>query len=127
MLVIVMGLGLIGVGARFGAQREAQVHWRPRTGLLGAPAARLGVRARLGTLHRADARRRLVMASPSQDPQVARGAGLVVACRIGVGLPHVLVTAGLDRAGLVSGCCGGTRAPSGSSAVRCSSSSPSCS
>ena len=36
-LVVLMGLVFVGVGARFGSQREAKLHWRPRAGLLGAP------------------------------------------------------------------------------------------
>ncbi len=102
-LVVLMGLVFVGVGARFGSQREVKLHWRPRAGLLGAPL--LGAVFGLGwapctgpTLAAV-----LVMASASQDPEVARGAGLAVAYGLGLGLPFVLVAAGLDRAGRVSG------------------------
>lgn len=98
-LVVVMGLVFVGLGS----QREAKIHWRPRAGLLGAPV--LGAVFALGwapctgpTLAAV-----LVMASASADPQVARGVTLAVAYGIGLGLPFLLVAAGLDRAGRVSG------------------------
>lgn len=103
VLVILMGLVFVGVGARWGSQREAKVRWRPPTGLVGAPL--LGAVFALGwapctgpTLAAV-----LVMATASQEPEVARGAGLAVAYGLGLGLPFVLVAAGLDRAGRVSG------------------------
>ena len=103
VLVLVMGLVFIGVGARFGSQREVKLHWRPRAGLLGAPL--LGAVFALGwapctgpTLAAV-----LVMATASQDPEIARGAGLAVAYGLGLGLPFILVAAGVDRAGRVSG------------------------
>lgn len=103
VLVLVMGLVFIGVGARFGSQREVKLHWRPRAGLLGAPL--LGAVFALGwapctgpTLAAV-----LVMATASQDPEIARGAGLAVAYGLGLGLPFILVAAGVDRAGRMSG------------------------
>ena len=99
VLVVLLGLVFLGVGS----QREARVHWRPRAGLAGAPL--LGAVFALGwapctgpTLAAV-----LVMATASADPQVARGVTLAVAYGLGLGLPFLLVAAGLDRAGRVSG------------------------
>ena len=98
-IVVVMGLVFVGIGS----QREAKVHWRPRAGLAGAPV--LGAVFALGwapctgpTLAAV-----LVMATATSDPQVGRGVTLAVAYGIGLGLPFLLVAAGLDRAGRASG------------------------
>jgi cytochrome c-type biogenesis protein len=99
VLVVLMGLVFLGVGS----QREARIRWRPRAGLLGAPL--LGAVFALGwapctgpTLAAV-----LVMATATQDPQVARSVALATAYGIGLGLPFLLVAAGLDRAGRASG------------------------
>jgi cytochrome c-type biogenesis protein len=99
VLVIVMGLVFLGMGS----QREARIAWRPKAGLAGAPL--LGAVFALGwapctgpTLAAV-----LVLASTSVDPQVWRGVVLAVAYGLGLGLPFILVAAGLDRAGRVSG------------------------
>ncbi|HSO64499.1 MAG TPA: cytochrome c biogenesis CcdA family protein [Ornithinibacter sp.] len=99
VLVILMGLVFLGVGR----QREARIHWRPRAGLAGAPV--LGAVFALGwapctgpTLAAV-----LVMATATADPQVWRSVTLATAYGIGLGLPFVLVAAGLDRAGRASG------------------------
>jgi cytochrome c-type biogenesis protein len=99
LLVIAMGLVFLGVGS----QREARVHWRPRAGLAGAPV--LGAVFALGwapcmgpTLAAV-----LVLASTSVDPQVWRGVALAVAYGLGLGLPFILIAAGLDRAERASG------------------------
>ena len=102
ILITLMGLVFLGAGARWGIQREAKVHWRPRAGLLGAPL--LGAVFGLGwapctgpTLGAV-----MVMATASDDAWVARGVGLAVAYGLGLGLPFLFVAAGLDRAGRVS-------------------------
>jgi cytochrome c-type biogenesis protein len=99
VLVILMGLVFLGVGS----QREAKIRWRPRAGLAGAPV--LGAVFALGwapctgpTLAAV-----LVMATATADPQVARSVALATAYGIGLGLPFVLIAAGLDRAGRASG------------------------
>ena len=99
VLVILMGLVFLGVGS----QREAKIAWRPRAGLAGAPL--LGAVFALGwapctgpTLAAV-----LVMATATADPQVGRSVALAVAYGIGLGLPFVLLAAGLDRAGRASG------------------------
>ena len=99
VLVILMGLVFLGVGG----QREARIHWRPRAGLAGAPV--LGAVFALGwapctgpTLAAV-----LVMATATADPQVWRSVTLATAYGIGLGLPFLLIAAGLDRAGRASG------------------------
>jgi cytochrome c-type biogenesis protein len=99
VLVILMGLVFLGVGN----QREARISWRPRAGLAGAPV--LGAVFALGwapcmgpTLAAV-----LVMATATTDPQVGRSVTLAVAYGLGLGLPFVLIAAGLDRAGRASG------------------------
>jgi cytochrome c-type biogenesis protein len=99
VLVILMGLVFLGVGT----QRQAKIAWRPRAGLAGAPV--LGAVFALGwapctgpTLAAV-----LVMATATQDPQVGRSVLLATAYGLGLGLPFVLIAAGLDRAGRASG------------------------
>ena len=99
VVVLLMGLSFLGVGA----QVEARLRWRPRAGLAGAPV--LGAVFGLGwapcigpTLAAV-----LVLASTTTDPQIGRGASLAVTYGLGLGLPFVLVAAGVDRAGRVSG------------------------
>ena len=99
VLVILMGLVFLGVGG----QREARIAWRPRAGLAGAPV--LGAVFALGwapctgpTLAAV-----LVMATATADPQVWRSVTLAAAYGLGLGLPFVLIAAGLDRAGRASG------------------------
>jgi cytochrome c-type biogenesis protein len=96
VLVILMGLVFLGVGT----QRQAKITWRPRAGLAGAPV--LGAVFALGwapctgpTLAAV-----LVMATATQ---VGRSVLLATAYGLGLGLPFVLIAAGLDRAGRASG------------------------
>ncbi|HYH74306.1 MAG TPA: cytochrome c biogenesis protein CcdA [Nocardioides sp.] len=99
VVVIAMGLVFLGIGT----QREAKISWRPKAGLAGAPL--LGAVFALGwapctgpTLAAV-----LVLASTSVDPQVGRSVVLAVAYGLGLGLPFILIAAGLDGAGRVSG------------------------
>ncbi|WP_159902856.1 cytochrome c biogenesis CcdA family protein [Ornithinibacter aureus] len=99
VIVVVMGLMFLGLGG----QREAKIAWRPRAGLAGAPV--LGAVFALGwapctgpTLAAV-----LVMSSATSDPQVGRSVTLAAAYGIGLGLPFILIAAGLDRAGRASG------------------------
>ncbi len=98
-VVVLMGVVFLGVGSRW----EARIHWRPRAGLAGAPV--LGAVFALGwapctgpTLAAV-----LVMASATSDPQLGRSVTLAVAYGLGLGVPFLLVAAGLDRAGRASG------------------------
>jgi cytochrome c-type biogenesis protein len=99
LVVIAMGLVFLGMGS----QREAKIAWRPKAGLAGAPL--LGAVFALGwapctgpTLAAV-----LVMATATQDPQVGRSVLLATAYGLGLGLPFILIAAGLDRAGRASG------------------------
>ncbi len=99
VVVILMGLVFLGVGS----QRQAKLSWRPRAGLLGAPV--LGAVFALGWAPCTGPTLALVlaMASATTDPQVARSVTLAAAYSLGLGLPFLLIAAGLDRAGRASG------------------------
>ena len=102
IVVIALALVFLGVGGGW-TQRELQVSWRPRAGLVGAPL--LGAVFGLGwapctgpTLAAV-----LTIAASTSDPSVSRAVVLAAAYCLGLGLPFLLVAAGLERAGRVSG------------------------
>lgn len=101
VLVIAFALVFLGVGGVW-TQREVAVHWRPRAGLVGAPL--LGAVFGLGwapctgpTLAAV-----LTISASSVDPSVGRAVVLAAAYCLGLGVPFLLIAAGLERAGRVS-------------------------
>jgi cytochrome c-type biogenesis protein len=99
VLVILMALVFLGAGS----QRELKLHWRPASGLAGAPL--LGAVFGLGwapctgpTLGAVT-----ILATTSGDQSaVTRGIVLAVAYSLGLGLPFLLIAAGYERFGAVS-------------------------
>lgn len=91
--VLVMGL-LVLSGA---GTREVRVGWRPRAGLLGAPLLGavfgLGWSPCIGPALAAV----LAMASATVDPSVGRAVLLASAYCLGLGLPLLLIAAGVER------------------------------
>ncbi len=96
-----MGLVFLGIGR----QREARIGWRPRAGARPVrPVLGARVRARLGPVHRPDpGGRARPGAAPSVDPQVGGASCSPWPTGSGLGLPFILIAAGLDRAGRASG------------------------
>lgn len=99
LVVIAMGLVFLGIGP----QREARIRWRPRAGLAGAPVLGAVFALSWAPCMGPTLAAVLVLASTSVDPQVWRGVVLAVAYGLGLGLPFILIAAGLDRAGRASG------------------------
>ena len=102
VLVIALALVFLGVGGAR-TQRELTISWRPRAGLLGAPL--LGAVFGLGwapctgpTLAAV-----LTIAASSVDPSATRAVVLATAYCLGLGLPFLLVAAGLGGANRASG------------------------
>ncbi len=102
VLVIALAFVFLGVGGAR-TQRELTISWRPRAGLVGAPL--LGAVFGLGwapctgpTLAAV-----LTIAASSVDPSVSRAVILAAAYCLGLGLPFLLVAAGLGGANRASG------------------------
>ena len=99
VLVILMALVFLGAGS----QRQLKLHWRPASGLAGAPL--LGAVFGLGwapctgpTLGAVT-----ILATTTGDSSaVTRGIVLAVAYSLGLGVPFLLIAAGFERFGAVS-------------------------
>ncbi|MEI2778905.1 MAG: cytochrome c biogenesis CcdA family protein [Tetrasphaera sp.] len=98
IIVIVMALLFLGVGDRF----SAAPRYRPRSGLLGAPA--LGAVFGLGWTPCSGPTLGAVLAlSSAVEPSIGRATLLASAYCLGLGLPFLLIATALDRAGRFSG------------------------
>lgn len=96
VVVILMGLIFMGVFSLF--QREAKIHRRPPDGLLGAPV--LGATFGIGWAPCMGPTLAAVLALVLGDPsgaQHARGALLVFVYCLGLGIPFILISLGLQR------------------------------
>ncbi len=102
-LVIVLALVFLGVGGRFGMQRELRLRWQPASGLAGAPllGAAFGVGWAPCTGPTLAAILALTTPLGGTGP-VGRGVVLSAAYCIGLGVPFLLLAAGWSRAGRAS-------------------------
>lgn len=99
VVVIVMALVFLGAGT----QRELRLHWRPASGLAGAPL--LGIVFGLGwapctgpTLGAVT----ILATATGDEAAVRRGIVLAVAYALGLGLPFLAFAAAYERMGAVS-------------------------
>lgn len=93
--VVVVVMGLMFLGVLPGSGLDARMDWRPRAGIAGAPL--LGVVFGLGWAPCIGPVFSAVVALSLQQGGAARGAVLAVAYSLGLGLPFLLVAAGLGR------------------------------
>jgi len=97
IVVILMGLVFLGVGSSVGTQRQVQVRWRPRAGLVGAPLLggvfAIGWVPCLGPTIAAV----LVLASATEGASPARSVALTAAYCLGLGLPFLLAAGAAER------------------------------
>ena len=102
-VVIVLALVFLGVGSRFGSQRELKLTWKPATGLAGAPL--LGAVFALGWAPCTGPTLGAILALTTPlggDGAVGRGVVLAAAYCLGLGVPFLLLAAGWSRAGRAS-------------------------
>ncbi|MEU9132745.1 cytochrome c biogenesis protein CcdA [Kitasatospora sp. NPDC048540] len=95
VLTVVMGLAFMGVLPGF-TQREARSHYRPALGLLGAPL--LGVVFGVGWTPCIGPTLAAVQALAWNEASAGRGALLMTAYCVGLGLPFVLAALAFRRA-----------------------------
>jgi cytochrome c-type biogenesis protein len=93
--VLVIAMGVVFLGAAPALQRERRLRWRPAAGLAGAPL--LGVVFGLGWAPCIGPTLAAVLGLTLQQGSAARGAVLTVAYCLGLGVPFVVVAAGLGR------------------------------
>lgn len=99
--VVVVAMGLVFLGWFPWAQRERRVHLAPTAGLWGAPL--LGVVFGLGWAPCIGPTLVAVYTLALDGASAGRGGLLSVAYCVGLGLPFLLLAAGLDRSARVTG------------------------